>query len=327
MPIAVPQCLISLGSNLGDRFELMRSAAALIAREDQVSHIRCSRIFTTPPVGGPSGQSVFLNATAVIETTLSTAGVLSLLQQTEQQLGRVRKQRWDQRSIDLDVVLYGDFVGSSLQLKLPHPRYTARAFVLAPAQDVASHWRDPRFGWTLQQLHAHNQIGCPSVALVGGGSELRDEICSQLADQHGIAIRRRASPGPEMAILGHAPGPVDHPLAGRGGSGNDIAAPLPDAPWVADFVPESITSTSPELASQDILMPRLIARLCDTAHSAPWPSPQTIYRNGWNWPEYRLEVDDLQWAVNEVAAAIDSMQCDVQPVTPDGSWASDHKSL
>ncbi|QDV15003.1 2-amino-4-hydroxy-6-hydroxymethyldihydropteridine pyrophosphokinase [Rosistilla oblonga] len=318
----MPHCLISLGSNLGDRDELMRSAALAIARHPDVLAMRCSRIFTTPPVGGPSGQSIFFNAAAVIETTLSTAGVLNLLQQTEQDLGRVRKQRWDQRSIDLDVVLYGDFVGASLQLKLPHPRYTARGFVLAPAQDVAADWRDPRFGWTLRQLYEHLQAAAPSVALVGGGSELRSEICNQLSAQHGIAIRRRSASPPAMSIIGHAPGTVaatdQTPPAAQTAN---MSTP-DNTPWVADFVPEAIATTSPEIASRDPNMPRLIARLHRTPPETRWPSPQIIYRNGWNWPEYRLEVDDLPWAVSEVAAAIDSMQCEVHPITPDGKWAS-----
>ncbi|MEZ6090284.1 MAG: 2-amino-4-hydroxy-6-hydroxymethyldihydropteridine diphosphokinase [Pirellulaceae bacterium] len=280
-------CLISLGSNMGDRDALMRSAIEQIIAEPNVRSIQCSRVFTTPPVGGPKGQSPFLNAVAVLETTLGTDGVLKLLQQTEHSLGRVRKQRWDQRRIDLDVVLYGDFVGATLRLKLPHPRYTARTFVLAPAQDVASDWCDPRFGWSLQQLYEHLQKPPASIALVGGDAPLRREICQQVASRYDIDIRQEEQTS---------------------------------RPWVADFVPDAIYGMSPADASDCPGLPRLIARLHQTTPQSHWPSPQFIYPQSWCWPEYRLDVDDLDWAVSEVAAAIDSMQCDVHPVTSDGNW-------
>ena len=118
--------------------------------------MKASRLFETPPIGGPSGQEPFLNAVAAFETDASAREILDLLQQTEQRLGRTRNLRWDSRSIDLDVVLHGALVGGTSDLIVPHPRYTARQFVLKPACDVAADYRDPRFGWDLRTLSQHS---------------------------------------------------------------------------------------------------------------------------------------------------------------------------
>ena len=143
------QCLISFGSNLGDRDRLIAEAAQQIAASGVTAELRTSRLFETPPIGGPHGQEPFLNAVAAFDTRASAREILQLLQRVEQQLGRQRRRRWDARSIDLDVVLHGELVGGGTGLIVPHPRYTAREFVLEPACDVAAHYRDPRFGWTL----------------------------------------------------------------------------------------------------------------------------------------------------------------------------------
>lgn len=292
----VSACLISFGSNLGDRRSLLAAAADKLRRADGIASLKCSRLFETPPVGGPSGQEPFLNAAAVIETSLRTDEVLQLLQATENELGRFRKQRWGERTIDLDVVLYGTFVGDSFRLKLPHLRYTARTFVLAPAQDVASHWQDPRFGWTLKQLSDHLQIGPPSLTLVGGGTELRQEICQRAAAAYDLVYI-------QDEVLN------DQQLAGG---------------WISDSIPAELRQPySPDL-SLNPKMPRLIARLQKREPQNSWPAPQLIYRNGWNWPEYQLETDDIDWAVGEAAAAIASMRCDVQPITADDDWSFEH---
>lgn len=153
------QCLISLGSNLGDRHALMAEAVSRVAGWPGVARLRASRLFETPPIGGPGGQEPFLNAVAAFDTTLAAREVLGGLQEAELELGRERLARWGSRSIDLDVVLHGQLVGGGTGLVVPHPRYTARQFVLQPAGDVASHYRDPRFGWTLSRLAAHLNAG------------------------------------------------------------------------------------------------------------------------------------------------------------------------
>lgn len=155
----MPHCLISFGSNLGDRGQTLAIAAREIRDWPGISQFRASRLFETPAIGGPVGQPSFLNAAAAFQTNLPAAEVLHRLQRLEISLGRVRDQRWGARKIDLDVILHGRLVGGATDLLVPHPRYTARAFVLQPALDVAAEFVDPRFGWSLQQLARHLSRG------------------------------------------------------------------------------------------------------------------------------------------------------------------------
>lgn len=313
------QCLISFGSNLGTRETLISQAAQQIAASPLVQDFLASRLFETPPIGGPGGQEPFLNAAAAFETQGSARDILSMLQGIEDQLGRQRRQRWDARSIDLDVVLHGELVGGGTGLIVPHPRYTARQFVLQPACDVAAHYRDPRFGWTLQQLADHLSQGVPSLALVGGDEATRETLCAKLARDHGIRIfaaRPRSQP---MAVVGNAPAAV------RGGdprkrtsAQDEEIIPGSDQPWVSAFVPPLPPLDSDQ--SRLPTVPRLVARIQTATPETRWPAPHQMWPAGWCWPEYRLEVDDLDWAVSEVASALASMRCPVKPVTRNGDW-------
>lgn len=280
------------------------------------SGLRTSRLFQTPPIGGPGGQDPFLNAIGVFETTAPARTILDALQELEMRLGRQRRTRWDARSMDLDVVLHGGLVGGATGLVVPHPRYTARQFVLQPACDVAAHFRDPRFGWTLAELAEHLSAGVPSLAMATGSVSMRRKLCQRLAEEHGIII---CEPG------------------------NTVQ----DQPWVCSEIPEVFDSwtlndragaargQTPKTLSDEF--PRLLVRV-QTTRSQPgavlnpglrrralqWPAPHLMWPGGWQFPEYRLEVlneaDDPDWAVSELASALKSMRCEVEPVTTDGYW-------
>ncbi len=210
------QCIVSFGSNLGNRDRLIASAARLIAGSSLLSStLRTSRLFETPAIGGPGGQEPFLNAIGAFETNASAREILELLQQTEHDLGRHRRRRWDARSIDLDVVLHGELVGGGSGLIVPHPRYTARQFVLQPACDVAAHFRDPRFGWSLRRLADHVSAGLPSLALVGGELQTRQEICERLAGEHGIQTFAANPASPSVSIVANAPAAPTNRAANR----------------------------------------------------------------------------------------------------------------
>jgi 2-amino-4-hydroxy-6-hydroxymethyldihydropteridine diphosphokinase len=336
-PIA--QCLISFGSNLGNRDALIVEAARLVAASPLIFDLRASRLFETPPIGGPSGQEPFLNAVAAFETTASARQILELLQQTEQRLGRERRQRWGARSIDLDVVLHGELVGGGTGLIVPHPRYTARQFVLQPACDVAAHYRDPRFGWTLERLARHLNEGVPSMALVGSDASTREELCRRLRDDHGIQTFAERPMAEPMAVVGNAPAAVRPPppatapsdpttttttdsrkvTGDRDGLSVQTVILSNDQPWVSAFIPPL-----PSLSGEDTgraNVPRLVARMQSATAETRWPAPHQMWPSGWRWPEYRLEVDDLGWAASEVASAVTSMRCPVRPVSTDGGWA------
>lgn len=125
---------LSLGSNLGDRVENLAAAVRkLDAAHTRV--LRVSSVYETAPQG-KTDQPNFLNIALEVETELSARQLLGHAQSVEQALGRVRKERWGPRIIDLDIVLYGDLTLPDEELTLPHPRMHQRAFVLIPMLEV-----------------------------------------------------------------------------------------------------------------------------------------------------------------------------------------------
>ena len=324
---SLSQCLISFGSNLGDRADLIAEAARRVRSAPLVESFAASRLFETPPIGGPNGQAPFLNAVATFETTAPASEVLQLLQSIETELGRIRRRRWDSRSIDLDVVLHGELIGGNSALVVPHPRYTARQFVLKPACDVASHFRDPRFGWTLQRLSLHLNSGNASLSLIGGDDQVRRKICERLSREHRIktfvAINENQ---PRIEVLGNAPSAVESCPSMTVKQSLPVKIEVhPGEPWVSSFVPDLPTTTESTdkqnvANTSNTSLPRLVARLQRTTSETRWPAPHQIFPSGLGWPEYRLELDDLDWAINEIVSALDSMRCEIEPVTVDGSW-------
>lgn len=112
-----------------------------------------SPIIDSAPVG-PSLRR-YANAALVLNSTLDPHELLAALQWLEAQLGRKRRgQRWRSRTIDLDIILWSGGVVAAPGLKVPHPLFRERDFVLRPAAAIAPHWRDPLTGLSLAQLHA-----------------------------------------------------------------------------------------------------------------------------------------------------------------------------
>ncbi len=141
---------IGLGSNLGDRAAYLKEALLRLEREPVLLHA-VSPIYETTPVGGP-GQGLYLNACASLTTTLSPVNLLRRLQQIEIALGRVRKERWGERTIDLDLLVCGQIIMRTPFLDLPHPRLTERDFVLQPLSDIAPDLGIPGTGKTVGEL-------------------------------------------------------------------------------------------------------------------------------------------------------------------------------
>lgn len=144
---------IALGSNLGDRRGHLDQALQKLRETPGVSVEKVSRYHETEPVGGPSGQEKYLNAAAELRTDLSPDDLLHLLLDIETQLGRVRREPWGPRTLDLDLVLYGNVVREGPALTLPHPRMHERRFVLDPLVEIAPDAVHPRLGLTVRQLH------------------------------------------------------------------------------------------------------------------------------------------------------------------------------
>jgi 2-amino-4-hydroxy-6-hydroxymethyldihydropteridine diphosphokinase len=141
---------IALGSNLGDRQAHLRSAIEALL--PALSPLRVSSFHETEPVDVPGPAPMFLNAAAIGESDLSAPAVLELLLTVEQQLGRERPYGGAPRTIDLDLILYGESVIDAPGLIVPHPRFRERRFVLEPLAEIAPEWVDPVTRKTIREL-------------------------------------------------------------------------------------------------------------------------------------------------------------------------------
>ena len=123
--------VLALGSNLGDREGTLASAVGELARTPGLEVVAVSPVVETDPVGGPD-QPDYLNAVVAVRATLAPHALLAACLAVEARLGRERRVRWAARTLDVDVITYGDLVLDGPDLVLPHPRAAQRAFVLAP---------------------------------------------------------------------------------------------------------------------------------------------------------------------------------------------------
>jgi 2-amino-4-hydroxy-6-hydroxymethyldihydropteridine diphosphokinase len=141
---------IALGSNLGDRDHQLDEAEDRLAA--LLSGAVASARYETESVGGPAGAPPFLNEVVVGTTLLAPRPLLDALHGIEEAAGRERPFVNAPRTLDLDLILYGDFVIDEPGLQVPHPRFRDRAFVLEPLAEVAGDWIDPVTGRSVDQL-------------------------------------------------------------------------------------------------------------------------------------------------------------------------------
>jgi len=145
-----PAVFLGLGSNLGDREAAIGGALARLAARGVSVRARSST-WLTEPVGGPP-QGFFLNAAAGVETALAPRELLAAALEVEREMGRVRAERNGPRTIDVDVLLYGDRRVDEPGLTLPHPRLHERRFVLVPLAEIAPALVHPVLGLTIAEL-------------------------------------------------------------------------------------------------------------------------------------------------------------------------------
>lgn len=129
------RCYIGLGSNQGDSRTIIGAALAQLGAAEGIEVAGVAPLYRTAPQGYLE-QDDFINTVAEINTTLSPLALLAELQRIENQLGRVRTVRWGPRTVDLDLLLYGDETINLPDLQVPHPRMCQRAFVMAPLADM-----------------------------------------------------------------------------------------------------------------------------------------------------------------------------------------------
>lgn len=144
---------VALGSNLGDRAATIRRAIEELSRVPRTRLVASSSLHETAPVGGVP-QGPYINAAALLETSLSPRELLKEMLRIEREAGRdrVKEQRWGPRTLDLDLILFGDRIINEPDLKVPHPLMHERMFVLEPLAEIAPRLLHPVLKRTVIEL-------------------------------------------------------------------------------------------------------------------------------------------------------------------------------
>jgi 2-amino-4-hydroxy-6-hydroxymethyldihydropteridine diphosphokinase len=140
---------LSLGSNVGDRAQNLRTAIAKLREQEGV--LAVSSFYETEPMEF-TDQPWFLNCAVAVRTELTPEQFLAKIQQIEQEMGRRRLQPKGPRNIDIDILLFGDSIISTPELQIPHPAMHERRFVLEPLAEIAPEERHPVFNRTVREL-------------------------------------------------------------------------------------------------------------------------------------------------------------------------------
>ncbi|WP_197441321.1 2-amino-4-hydroxy-6-hydroxymethyldihydropteridine diphosphokinase [Thalassoglobus neptunius] len=177
--------IVGLGGNLGNVAETFEFAMNHLDEHREIKLLQVSPLYTTTPVGSNAGSG-YVNAAATLETSLAPEEFLTALQETETRCHRKREVRWGPRTLDLDVIAYGDQCISTERLTVPHPACFYRRFVLDPVVDVAPDWRHPVIGLTARELRDRLKprpvkigISCDSAVI---------ELLDQLTDKKKIEL-------------------------------------------------------------------------------------------------------------------------------------------
>jgi 2-amino-4-hydroxy-6-hydroxymethyldihydropteridine diphosphokinase len=287
--------LISLGANLGHVRESMMAAKHLLEETFGHANLQFSHLYRTPPVGGPSGQQMFLNAVASIHSDCTAWEIWESIKRIELTLGRNRQHRWEARRIDIDLLLHNDQRIWTPHLKVPHPRMCMRSFVLIPAAEVAAHWVDPVTGWSIEHLNNHlhrSRTDGSEIVVICESDQQRIELQTAFASHetrfHG-PIRWDVMRRPAGALAQHST------------SYQSISTKLNNQPRLT-----IVTVASPDpltILWEDVSAPwARWMRLSDS----PIEIDQSLYPL-LQGPRYLLPSNDVAWTIHELHAANDAM--------------------
>jgi 2-amino-4-hydroxy-6-hydroxymethyldihydropteridine diphosphokinase len=158
------QSAIALGSNMGNSEKILAAAIDILAKTPGIVLQAKSSLYQTKAVGPP--QPDYLNSCAILQVQMPPQQLLDTLLAIEQKFGRVRRERWGPRSLDLDLLLYDDLIWNTPALQIPHPRMRERAFVLVPLAEIAPDWVEPVSGCVIKDLL--KEVDCSDVHLLQG---------------------------------------------------------------------------------------------------------------------------------------------------------------
>lgn len=193
---------LSLGGNIGDVAETFRSALRRLSDHPEIELQSWSGLYESAPMGKVAG-AVFSNAAAVLETTLAPLPLLDVLQSIEAEHDRTREAHWGPRTLDLDLILFGEQTIAESQLIVPHPGCWYRRFVLEPLVEIAPEARHPLLNTTVEELLVRLKTHDITIGLASLDSEIcsDDWIRKAEADSSGVRFCRLETATPETAIV------------------------------------------------------------------------------------------------------------------------------
>ena len=156
------QAAIALGSNLGESITILENALLELNNTPGVKLISRSNWYQTKAIGPV--QPDYINGCALLEVELTPLKLLEILLDIEIKAGRIRAERWGPRTLDLDLLLYGDLILNTPKLEIPHPRMLERAFVLVPLAEIAANWIEPVSGKAI--AYWAKQVNDTGVSLI-----------------------------------------------------------------------------------------------------------------------------------------------------------------
>ncbi|MER3490843.1 MAG: 2-amino-4-hydroxy-6-hydroxymethyldihydropteridine diphosphokinase [Mastigocladus sp. ERB_26_2] len=153
---------VALGSNIGDSYTILEKAIKNLAQIPGIILEARSNWYKTKAIGPP--QPDYLNGCVIMQVNMTPDLLLASLLEIEKKFGRIRKERWGPRTLDLDLLLYDDLILHTPNLQIPHPRMRERAFVLVPLAEIAPNWVEPVTGRSIQELA--KDVDCSEVHLL-----------------------------------------------------------------------------------------------------------------------------------------------------------------